>query len=89
MGDVFAIHNELGGFYFDRGTNNLEGCHEYDGTAWRKLVPQSDHTTTPGSNAPTHINVPGTGAAAQVGWVEIKIDDGTGGGRTGWIPYWQ
>ena len=87
--DTETSSTTVGDVYFDGGTNVLEGLWENDGTAFRKLVPQSDHTTTPGSNAPTHINVPGTGAAAQVGWVEIKIDDGTSGGRTGWIPYWQ
>ncbi len=57
----------------------------------RKLVPQTAHTTTGGTNPPAlgGPNVPGTGAANHVGWVTIKIDDGTAGGRTGLIPYWQ
>lgn len=40
-------------------------------------------TAAAGANAPTMINVPGTGNAAQDGWVEIEV-----GGVVAYMPYW-
>jgi len=40
-------------------------------------------TATAGTNAPTMINVPGTGAAGQTGWIKVEI-----GGTVRHIPYW-
>jgi hypothetical protein len=81
----------FGDVVFDDGDGTtLEGLWEHDGTAFRKLVPQNDHTATvTGSTATIGGIGSGPAGTAQVGWVEIKIDDGTAGGRLGWVPYWQ
>jgi hypothetical protein len=86
--------NAVGDVMFDDGDGTtLEGLWEHDGTAFRKLIPQSGHDADVTSTTATLGGIAGPGAgptaAAQVGWVAVKIDDGTAGGRTGWFPYWQ
>lgn len=41
-------------------------------------------TAAADSTAPTHINLPTGGTAAQAGWLAVEVN-----GATAWIPYWQ
>lgn len=80
----------LGDVKFDDGTTTVEGLWEHDGTAWRFMPPQISHSTdiTTGSGAQLGNQGPNSGFN-QAGWVELKVDDGTAGGRTVRVPYWQ
>ena len=44
--------DELGGVYFDDGTNNPAGLHEYDGSNWKKLI----SVATPATYTPTNVS---------------------------------
>ena len=36
-------YDEVGGVYFDRGTNNQVGLYEHDGTRWSKLISEHEY----------------------------------------------
>jgi hypothetical protein len=81
--------NAAGDVYFDDGTNEPYGLWEHDGTAWRYLLNQQDYTADVTSTAATLGGIgAGPAAAAQAGWVKIRVDDGTAAGGTVWVPFW-
>ena len=83
---------DVGAFQFGSDTTLTAGAYILDlqnnGTSKWSCDDQGrmvlTKTAAAGANVPTTINVPGTGAAAQTGWIEIEV-----GGAIKYLPYWS
>lgn len=69
-----------GGVYFDDGTNNKIGLHEYDGTAWRKLMVADKNFAVTGTwtfnPGPTPATNGGSDIGANgLGWGTLWLKD--------------